>query len=72
MHKLLPQDSEMLLASARITSLNDVLRALLLNSIQAECSNIQIELNVEETSLVVRDDGHGITPSNVAWSETSI
>lgn len=55
----------MSIAFAEITSMEHVLRGLVLNSLRAESTTILITINAEEASLTVRDDGHGISPSDV-------
>lgn len=64
-HRLSSQTIEMSIAFAEITSMEHVLRGLVLNSLRAESTTILITINAEEASLTVRDDGHGISPSDV-------
>jgi DNA mismatch repair protein MLH3 len=49
-------------SSAAITSLNDVVRDLLCNALDAQSTKIEIEVDFGRGSCIIQDDGHGIQP----------
>ncbi|CCH40485.1 DNA mismatch repair protein [Wickerhamomyces ciferrii] len=49
-----------------ISSLPDALREVIQNSLDANAQNIEVEINFEELSFTVYDDGCGIDPSNLS------
>lgn len=59
----LPEDAKaQIKSSTAINTLNDVVLGLVKNSLDAESSKIEIELDSVRACCVVEDDGHGISP----------